>query len=198
MKSSPCARIAGVILAAGEGRRFGECKALATVDGVTFLEMIAKALKQIGCEPVIVVGGREVDRIIAEAKRLGIDHIINADWKKGQFSSLKTGFSAIRVDTCGAFITLVDHPFVKPQTYRLMKDAFAKYPKRMVIPVYDHKRGHPILVPGEIIRQIMESPDETTLREIIKNHESIVIQFRCDDPGVLRDIDTREDLERTR
>ena len=95
MKSIPCDRIAGVILAAGEGKRFGECKALATLDGVTFLDMIAKSLKDVGCEPVIVVGGREVGRIIAEATRLGIDYIINADWKKGQFSSLKTGFSCL-------------------------------------------------------------------------------------------------------
>jgi molybdenum cofactor cytidylyltransferase len=198
MRATPCERIAAVILAAGEGRRFGECKAMARLDGETFLEVIAGRLKAIDCDPVIVVGGRDADAIIGEATRLQINYAINTDWKKGQFSSLKAGLSNVKSDICGTFITLVDHPFVASETYRLMKEAFAKFPKRIVIPVYDYKRGHPILIPAEIIRQIIESSEETTLRDIIKNHESMVIQFRCEDPGVLKDIDTKDDLERAR
>jgi molybdenum cofactor cytidylyltransferase len=198
MKTTPCEKIAGIILAAGEGRRFGECKATAKLNAETFLEVIAGRLKDIGCEPVIVIGGRYPDTIIVEAARLKIAYAINTEWEKGQFSSLKAGLSSINCDICGTFITLVDHPFVTPETYRLMKEAFAKFPKRIVIPVYDYKRGHPILIPAEIIRQIIESPEETNLRDIIKNHESMVIQFRCEDPGVLKDIDTKEDLEKAR
>jgi molybdenum cofactor cytidylyltransferase len=198
MKTIPCDNIAGIILAAGEGRRFGQCKALALLDGITFLEAVALRLKEIGCNPIIVVGGRYPDDIIDEAKRLEIECAINADWKQGQFTSLKTGLSHIKGDVCGAFVTLVDHPFVASETYSLMKDAFAKFPQKIIIPVHDHKRGHPIVIPGTIMRQIVESTNDSNLRDIIKNHEAIVIQFRCGDPGVLKDIDTKEDLERAR
>jgi CTP:molybdopterin cytidylyltransferase MocA len=198
MKTTPCDNIAGIILAAGEGRRFGQCKALARLDGITFLEAVALRLKAIGCNPVIVVGGRYPDDILDEAERLKIDCVINTDWKQGQFTSLKTGLSHIGNDVCGVFITLVDHPFVVSETYGFMKEAFAKFPKKIIIPVHEHRRGHPIIIPQAIMRQIVESTNDTNLRDIIRNHEGIVVQFRCKDPGVLTDIDTREDLERAR
>jgi molybdenum cofactor cytidylyltransferase len=198
MKAAPCDKIAGIILAAGEGRRFGECKALAKLDGITFLEAVALRLKEIGCKPVIAVGGHYPDDIIDEAARLNIDCVINSEWKQGQFSSLKTGLSLLENDICAAFITLVDHPFVQPETYRLLREAISKFPGKIIIPVYNRKRGHPIAVPQPIIRQIIESTNDINLRDILKNHESIVVQFRCEDPGVLKDIDTKEDLERAR
>jgi molybdenum cofactor cytidylyltransferase len=198
MRGAPCERIAGIILAAGEGRRFGQCKATALLDGKNFLEVIAGNLKGIQCEPIIVVGGRDAETIKNEASRLGIDYAINTDWEKGQFSSLKAGLAKIKDDVCGVLVTLVDHPFVTAETYKLMKAAFAKLPKRILIPIYEHRRGHPIIMPGEIMKQIIMAPDDISLRDIIKNHESMVVQFRCDDSGVIKDIDTRDDLERAR
>jgi molybdenum cofactor cytidylyltransferase len=198
MKTTPCDKIAGIILAAGEGRRFGQCKALVKLDGITFLEAVALRLKEIGCDPIIVVGGRYPDDILDEAERLQIECVINTDWKQGQFSSLKAGLFRLGNEICGAFITLVDHPFVLSETYRLLKGALSKFPGKIIIPVYNRKRGHPIVIPRTIIRQIIESTNDVNLRDIIKNHESIVVQFRCEDPGVLKDIDTKEDLERAR
>jgi molybdenum cofactor cytidylyltransferase len=198
MKTSSCNKIAAIILAAGEGRRFGQCKAMALLDGVTFLEIIANHLKKIKCDPIIVVGGRDAATIANEAKRLGINHTINSDWEKGQFSSLKSGLSFIKEDICGALVTLVDHPFVAAETYSLMIDGFVKRPNRIIVPIYDHKRGHPIILPRDIINQIFQSPEDITMRDIIKNHEAMVVQFRCEDPGVLKDIDTKEDLEKAR
>jgi CTP:molybdopterin cytidylyltransferase MocA len=196
MRQTPCKEVAGVILAAGEGKRFGQPKATAQIDGVTFLEKIAKILKDVGCRPIIAVGGSDTGMIIQEATRLEIGYIINKDWEKGQFSSLKTGLASLKQEVCGALITLVDHPFVVPETYKLLKDAFTKSPKRIIIPVYDHRRGHPIVLPRDIMREIAESPDTGNLKDIINNHERMVVQHRCEDPAVLQDIDTRDDLER--
>ncbi|HBC47019.1 MAG TPA: hypothetical protein DEO84_02755 [candidate division Zixibacteria bacterium] len=198
MKTNPCDKIGAVILAAGEGKRFGGCKATAQIDGVSFLEIIVGHLKKTNCQPIIVVCGSDSDKISGEAARLGIDYAINPDWEKGQFSSLKSGLSKIKDDVCGALVTLVDHPFVKTETYNLMIDGFVKRPNRIIVPVHDHKRGHPIILPRDIIKQILMVADDITLRDIIKNHEAMVVKFRCDDPGVLKDIDTRDDLEKAR
>jgi molybdenum cofactor cytidylyltransferase len=198
MKTSSCNKIAAVILAAGEGKRFGGCKATAMLDGVTFLEIIAKHLQKVECEPIVVVCGRDSDKVKDEAARLEIDYAINSDWEKGQFSSLKCGLSKIKDDVCGALVTLVDHPFVAGETYALLKDGFVKRPNRIIIPVHNYRRGHPIILPRDIINQIILSPDDVTMRDIIKNHESMVVQFRCEDPGVLKDIDTKDDLEKAR
>jgi molybdenum cofactor cytidylyltransferase len=196
MRQIPCKEVAGIILAAGEGKRFGQPKASARIEGVSFLEKIAVCLKDIGCRPIIVVGGSDAGTIIKESDQLNIHYVINKDWEKGQFSSLKVGLANLQHEVCGALITLVDHPFVVTETYKLLKEAFVKSPKRILIPVYDHRRGHPIVIPQSVMREIIESPDTGNLKDIIKNHERMVVQHRCEDPAVLKDIDTQEDLER--
>lgn len=196
MHKKSCEQVAAVILAAGAGRRFGGCKATAQIDGISFLERIAVNIKATACDPIIAVGGSDIAAITSESERLKISYVNNPGWEKGQFSSLQQGLAAIDDDICGAMITLVDHPLVALETYQLLMEAFTKHPGMIMIPSYSHRRGHPIVIPREIMRLVVESPADTTLREIIARHEPIVMLCRTDDPGILRDIDTREDLKR--
>jgi len=198
MKKIPCDQIAGVILAAGEGKRIGQTKALIKLDGTTFLEKVADRLKAAGCKPILVVGGADYDEVKKEADRLKIGFVHNANWESGQFSSLKAGFASLEMDFCGAVIALVDHPFVAQQTYNDLIGAFRQFTQRIVMPVHKHHRGHPIVVPRAVIREVIEAADDLTLKDIIGNHENMTVMHRCDDPGVLQDIDTKEDLEKAR
>ncbi len=196
MRRERCWDIAAVILAAGEGKRFGENKALANHEGQSFLGLIGDNLRRAGCGPIIAVLGSQAAAVAREADRIGIAYAINSAWKDGQFSSLKTGLAAFTREVCGAVIALVDHPFVRFETYVKLKEAFAKNPRRIIIPLHDRKRGHPVVIPYKIMREVMESPDETNLKVIIGKHERMVNLVRSDDPGVVTDIDTREDLDR--
>jgi len=188
--------IAGIILAAGEGKRFGGNKALAKIDEISFLEKIANSLKEIGCNPIVVVIGSVTEPIIKEAKRLRIGYAINDNWKDGQFSSLQKGLKEIKNDVSGALITLVDHPLVKYETYNSLKDKFSQSSRNIFIPLYNLRRGHPIVVPSEAINEIIETKNNITLRDILKTHESMIETFPCEDSGILKDIDTKEEYER--
>ncbi len=196
MRRSRCRDIAAVILAAGEGKRFGGNKALAKFKGVSFLEMIAGDIQRSGYDPIIAVLGSQADSVMAEADRIGIQYVVNRNWCDSQFSSLKTGLAAVTREVCGALIALVDHPFVRLETYTELKEAFSENPKRILIPVFDHKRGHPVVIPYKIMREVMESPEETNLKVIIGKHEKMMKLYRTNDPGVIQDIDTMEDLKR--
>ncbi|NLI15236.1 MAG: nucleotidyltransferase family protein [candidate division Zixibacteria bacterium] len=198
MKKNLCDEIAGVILAAGEGKRIGHTKGLVKADGVTFLERVVECLKAADCKPILVVGGADYDDIKLEALRLGVGIAHNTRWKDGQFSSLKVGLTHLKMNVCGAVISLVDHPFVKAESYQDLINAFRRFPQRIVMPVYRHQRGHPVVIPRAIIREIIEAGDDLTLKDIIGNHENMTIMHRCDDPGVLQDIDTMDDLMKAR
>ena len=198
MKQTPCNEIAGIILAAGEGKRIGRTKALLKVDKVSFLEKIATCLKAVGCKPILVVGGSDANLVKKEAKRLGIGFAHNASWEDGQFSSLKIGLANLKMDVCGAIVALVDHPFVAKETYENLKKAFQQFPQRIVMPVYEHRRGHPIVIPRAVIRESVEAVANITLKDIISRHEKMIIMHRCADPAVLQDIDTMDDLLRAR
>jgi nicotine blue oxidoreductase len=198
MRRVTCNEIAGVILAAGEGKRIGQTKALIKAEGASFLERIAGCLKAIGCKPILVVGGADYQMVKTEATRLEIGFVHNSKWENGQFSSLKTGLANLKMDVCGAVIALVDHPFVAEKSYEDLIGAFRQFSQRIVMPVHDHHRGHPIIIPRAVIREVIEAADNLTLKDIIGNHENMMIMHRCDDPGVLQDIDTMDDLIRAR
>ena len=212
--------VAGIILAAGEGKRIGRNKALLEIGGVRYLEIVTTCMCDAGCDPVIVVGGADGDRVREEAVRLGIQFALNSNWQNGQFSSLKSGMSALpraegskmiggrgaeTVDErgagtqiAGALVALVDHPFVKKETYRILVGTFRRFPGRIVIPTHQDRRGHPVVIPGEVITEILDSPDGMTLRDVMRKRDNLVLEQAVDDTGVLKDIDTETDQDGAR
>jgi len=151
---------------------------------------------------VTVVGGAQAESVRQEALRLGVQFALNSEWKNGQFSSLKRGVlllsgSGARGMPAGAMIALVDLPLVRRETYQILVGTFRKFPERIVIPTYHDRRGHPIIVPREIVKRIASSPHGMTLRDIIKKHDHLVLEQAVDDTGILKDIDTEIDLKGT-
>lgn len=186
--------IAGIVLAAGEGKRFGGTKALAEFDGMSFLERVSESLKHAGCAPVIVVGGADSSAVEKLCSDLDVDFVENPDWQAGQFSSLKAGLSSLKTRPAGVLIALVDHPFIEITTYVHLLEASRAHLESIIIPVYNCKRGHPVIIPMAIGDEIIVSPDSSNLREIIKKHNELVVELPVDDSGILKDIDTAADL----
>lgn len=193
--------IAGIILAAGEGKRIGRNKALLEIGGVKSLEKVAVCLHEAGCDPVIVVGGAEAESVREEALRLGVEFAQNRNWRSGQFSSLKTGMSALQdltgpaMQPGGVIVALVDHPLVKKETYQILAGTFRRFPERIIIPTHQDRRGHPVVVPRVAITDILSSPDGANLRDLIRKRDNLVLEQAVDDTGILKDIDTEMDLK---
>ena len=200
-------QVTGIVLAAGEGRRAGGVKALLTLGGQTFVERVVTAVRDAGCEPVTVVGGADAVRVETEAQRLGADFVLNEHWEKGQFTSLRAGVvSTLARDPhavgTAALVALVDHPAVLPETYRTLVSTFRAAPDRIVIPVYEDgrtrklTRGHPVVLPPEVLEEVAAAAEGATLRDIIHERAGLILEVRVEDQGVLKDIDTAADLDR--
>jgi molybdenum cofactor cytidylyltransferase len=188
-------KIAGIILAAGEGKRIGQNKGLLKINGISFLEKVILPLKNAGCDPVIVVGGSQSDKVKAESLKHGAEFALNEKWQSGQFSSLKAGLRQLKHDVEGAIIALADHPLVMSNTYNILMEEFLEHSDKIILPICNGRRGHPIVIPEEIIKEIKSAPDNSILKDIIFDHTDKIYETVIEDPGILKDIDTNSDLE---
>jgi CTP:molybdopterin cytidylyltransferase MocA len=119
--------VAGLVLAAGSGTRFGGPKALAVTGDRTWLEIVIGTLLQGGCRPVVVVlgasagaarAGIRMDRLTTErgTGASAVLWVVNQAWADGRAGSLQCGLGAIPPDATGVVVHAVDHPDVRPET----------------------------------------------------------------------------------
>jgi CTP:molybdopterin cytidylyltransferase MocA len=135
---------AGVVLAAGGGRRYGMPKALVAYEGKLLVERAAGTLREAGVARRVVVLGARADEVRAAAPHLP-PVVINPAWPTGLGSSLRAGLESL-IDTPAqaAVILLVDMPGVTATAVRRVTGHAA--PDALVMGGYDTRRGHPVLI----------------------------------------------------
>jgi molybdenum cofactor cytidylyltransferase len=191
--------ISGILLAAGESRRMQPAfKPLLkwgkrTVIGECVHQMRQSALADI----FVVLGHREAD-IRTRLAGTGVQYGINADYQKGMLTSVKTGLAMLGPNSDGALIHLVDQPMVSALVMDRLIEAFAKSGKGIVLPTWNGRHGHPIIIGSTYFDDVMQL-DETApdgLRSFIAAHRGDCEEVAVATPAVVEDIDTPEDYER--
>lgn len=144
--------IAAVVLAAGEGRRFGGVKQLHPVDGVPMLERVLATVESAGIgERVVVLGARAGD-VLAAIDLRGARAVVCETWRDGQAASLHAGLAALPEDADRALVVLGDGPGLDPRAVRRMAEAPAA--RRVLAADYGAGRSHPVIVPRTVWGQI--------------------------------------------
>jgi molybdenum cofactor cytidylyltransferase len=179
-------RIEGIILAAGFSRRTGEFKMGLDIFGKPALRRVADEMLKI-CQRVIVVGGFRLEEIknILDEYDGRVEIVYNRNFEKGMFSSFITGVRQINADRF--FMIPGDMPFVSEKVYRKLLAAGAS----IAIPVYEERKGHPVLLSGELIPELLKLPEEAILRDFINSRSFEVVEV--EEEGILQDIDTPGD-----
>jgi CTP:molybdopterin cytidylyltransferase MocA len=144
--AAPTAGVAGLVLAAGGGRRYGMPKALVELDGTLLVERAVATARAV-CDPVLVVLGAQALEVWQRADLAGATVLANRDWETGMASSLRTGLDGLRgwpgrVDA--ALVLLVDMPGMTPAALRHLAEHAA--PDALAVATYDGVRGHPVLL----------------------------------------------------
>lgn len=182
-------KLEGVILGAGLSRRMGTNKLALDLYGKTIIERCIDGMYEL-CSKIIVIGGHrqeEIKKILDKYPKVELIH--NPDYGKGMFSSVKKGISYVKAERF--FLTPGDYPVISKKTYQDM----LQIDEDIVVPLYNGKRGHPLLMKSHLIEEVLTDTYYKTLRDFINMQGFTSIELK--DPGILMDIDTIEDYKKT-
>ena len=181
--------VGALILAAGEGRRFGGTKQLAELDGRPLLEHALAAVSSIS--PRVVVLGHAADEILARVDLQGAEPVICADWADGQSASLRCGLAAL--DGADAvLVVLGDQPGVTPAAIDAV--AAADGDDEAVRATYDGVPSHPVLLRASLLARADELRGDSGFRDLLAGAR--VGEVEVGHLADARDVDTREELAR--
>ena len=132
--------IAALVLAAGEGSRFGGPKAPYVFEGERLVDRAVRVVHEGGCDPVLVVLGAWVGEV-PDAQI-----VINDDWATGMGSSLRAGLAALvdRTDVDSVLVTLVDLPGMTGEAISLLIDGANV--ESLVAAQFEGKRANPVVI----------------------------------------------------
>ncbi|MFE6165540.1 NTP transferase domain-containing protein [Streptomyces sp. NPDC056486] len=188
--------IAGLLLAAGGGRRLGgRPKALLDHRGRPLVEHAVRVLREGGCTHVYVVLGADADVVRKKASLPGCVLIDNPEWEEGMGSSLRAGLTSLRdTDADAALVSLVDQPGIGPTAVARVHAAY-RSPATLAAAAYDGERGHPVLFGADHWAGITVSAvGDRGARAYLKEHASEITLVECGDVAQAYDIDTPADL----
>ena len=186
--------IVAVVLSAGESSRMGRPKALLPIDGQTFIERIVAALKQTTVGKIIVILGHNFRELEAKISHLPVKILINTDYKQGQLSSLQLAVRDLQADAdCdGMLVHLVDHPYLAPALVQEMIRRFYETKKRIIVPRYHGKRGHPVIFSNALFGELLSAPMAEGAKAVVNAHRAETLEIDTQEEGIAVDIDTPE------
>ena len=190
-------RVAGVLLAAGQGSRFGRPKALVELDGQTLAERGIGMLEAGGADPVLIVTG-------AAEVELGPDHrvraVYNDEWRTGMGSSLRAALQALAgpdvgPDVGAAVVALADQPLVGAEAVSRLIAAY-QAGAGVAVAGYDGRPRNPVLLAREHWPEVIAmATGDQGARAFLRARPDLVTLVECGDTGRPDDIDTPADLE---
>src|SRR5215468_10119105 len=204
-------RVAGILLAAGEGARLGQPKALVEVGGRTLAERGVALLRDGGADPVLVVTGAVPVQVP------GARAVRNPEWRTGMGSSLAVGLNALEAGAPGAgapgaadgaaglnrpagaaVIALADQPLVGPEAVRRLIAAYENGAS-VAVAAYHGQPRNPVLIAREHWPAVLAlATGDTGARPFLRAYPELVTLVECGDTGSPDDVDTPEDLARVR
>lgn len=183
-------RIAGLLLAAGSGKRLGRPKALVEVGGMRLVDRGIRTLREGGCDPVLVVLGA------AETAVSGAYTVHNEDWASGMGSSVRTGIDSLPGEVDAVLVGLADQPLVTPEAVRRLGEAHEQG-ARAAVATYGGNQRNPVMLGREHWSTVHAMAlHDVGARPFLRAYSHLVTPVACDDIASPEDIDTAEDLER--
>ena len=187
-------KVKALVLAAGSSKRFGSRKLIAKLPGgETVLRRTLNRIK-LALPNVTVISSIELySSISLSDSHSEIEIEIFADSHKGMGASLSHGIKLSQKSNA-CLVCLADMPFIQTSTYREIASKLTK--NNIVVPVYKGKQGNPVGFGERFFRELASLSGDKGGRTLIDKYSDSTSYISVDDPTILYDIDTPEDLEK--
>jgi len=194
-------KIAGIILAAGESKRYGQPKQLLDWRGEAFVHAVARKALESGLSPVMVVVGANHEKVAAAVKDLDVMIAKNDDWQSGQGSSIKAGINALTSALLpmgegigGVIFLLTDQPQITPSIIQALVEKHAEGLYPIVAPMVLDQRANPVLFDQSVFQDLLGIEGDVGGRAVFHKHAVEYLPWH--DDRMLLDVDTPEHYQR--
>ena len=184
-----------IILAAGESKRMGSPKMLLPFMGITIIENVIANVSGSKVDNIMVVLGADRDSIVKLIRTKAVNYCYNENYKDGMLSSVMCGFRNIPIDHSAVLVFQGDQPLITPKAINSVIEVYLSSGKGIVIPVYESKRGHPILIDRKYRNEIQKLNPAEGLRSLALKYSDDVLEVNTDIAVILRDFDTYDEYK---
>jgi molybdenum cofactor cytidylyltransferase len=154
-----------IILAGGESSRMGSPKMILPYAGMTIIEKVLENILASDVEKVVTVLGSHKEEVLRVIEKYPVLQCYNSNFKNGMLSSV----------------------------INKMINAYTESGKGIEVPVFENKRGHPLLVDKKYKDEIINLDEPDGLKCLLRRHPDDLLEVDTENPSVLMDIDTKED-----
>jgi len=188
-------QVAGVVLAAGESRRMGRLKALLPFGNRTVIEQVLHPLLQSDLVGITVVLGHRAEEVAAVLKALPVHLVTNPHYRDGMTTSVQAALRHITPLPDAYLLALVDQPQLGLTPVQRVLTAFNQTDRGLVIPTWNGKRGHPIILAARYRQEVLALGPHQGLNLVTRGHPDDTLELPMSDDDILRDMDYQEEYE---
>lgn len=196
MRQNKPIMISAILLAAGESKRMGQLKQIMPFGQSTIVEQAIDNLLNSAVNESIVVLGHRAEEVMKTIAAKPVKIAMNPNYQQGMSTSIIAGLSLIDSRAQAVMLALGDQPFVDSQTINSLMEAFGAHNKGIAIPVYQGRRGHPVIFAIRYKGELLRLKGDIGGREIIDRHPDDVLEVAVDCEGICIDIDTMGNYNR--
>ncbi len=186
--------LAAVILSGGASRRMGSPKALIEYEGRPFLEHLLDVTKHPNIGVRRVVLGPDAAAITDGISLSPEEVVINEDWEKGQLSSIHAALRTLPPHVDGILLCPVDHPLISGTLVSSLIETFVATKAPVVLPLYEGKRGHPVIFSAAVFEELLQAPTETGARAVVWAHKNEVQEVGTTETGCVLNLNDPDAL----
>lgn len=193
------AKVALVVLAAGQSRRMGANKLLADLRGRPLVSWAVDAALASRASPVIVVTGHQAEAVRAALADRAVQFVHNQDYAEGMAGSLRRGIEALPADVDAVVVLLGDMPRITGAHIDRLIEAYSPAGGRIVcVPANEGRRGNPVLIGRPLFGALEALRGDVGARHVIAGNPDVVHEVEWEDDTIFADVDTAPELERVR